>query len=68
MDEPDCDSDGTAVGTASVRRVLGTLIIDGRCAMLHTEDGEAVTLADTPRGLASVMTQAGIPRPGCGRD
>jgi hypothetical protein len=47
------------VRASSVRRVLGTLIIDAETAILHCDDGPAVVLADNPRSLAFIKAQAG---------
>lgn len=48
------------VDGSAIRRVLGTLIIDDETAILHTDDGPAVVLADDPRSLAFVKAQAGL--------
>lgn len=53
------DGDGDGIGTA--RPVYGTIIIDGETAILHTDDGPAVVLADTPASLAFILAQAGLP-------
>lgn len=49
------------VRAATVRRVLGTLIIDDDTAILHADDGTSIVLGDTPRGVAFIRAQAGLP-------
>jgi len=42
-------------------RVLGTILVDDDSAVLHTEDGTSVVLADDAAGVAFIRQQAGLP-------